>query len=155
MKTAISCFLILLACSVLFADDKYVNETLGFEISSPTPGAISGTYQSAIFYLPAVDGFAANVNVQMQDFTGTIDQYKTVSEAQFKAAGIKVLNSKTDQGVLTIEYQGKMGNYDLHWYAKAYQKAERVYLVTATALQTHWDEQGPALIRSVNTFKLK
>jgi len=155
MKTALACLLILLACSLLFADDKYVNDTFGFEISSPVPGSVTGVYQSAMFYLPAVDGFAANVNIQLQDFTGTIDQYKTASEAQFEQAGIKVLNSKVDQGVLAIEYQGKMGNYELHWYAKAYQKANRVYLVTATALQTHWNDQGPALVKSVNTFKIK
>ena len=155
MKIKICCLLFLLACSALFADDKYVNETFGFEISSPVPGPFSGVYQSSMFYLPAVDGFAGNVNIQVQDFTGTMDQYKGVSEAQFKQAGIQVLNSKIDQGVLTIEYQGKMGNYGLHWFAKAYKKANRVYLVTATGLQTQWNDQGPALVKSVNTFKLK
>jgi hypothetical protein len=156
MKTTIACLLILLACSALFADDKYVNETLGFELSSPVPASFSGVYQSCMFYLPAADGFAANVNIQIQDFTGTMDQYKSISEAQFKQAGIAILSSRIDQGVFTIEYQGKMGTpNEFHWFAKAYKKADHIYLVTATALQKHWNDQGSTLVKSVNTFRLK
>lgn len=154
MKT----ILILIALAISssgFAADRYVSDSLGFEISAPAPGSISGIYQHCLFYLPASDGFAANVNLQVQEYSGTLSEYKTVSESEFERMGLKTIRSAIEQGVFTVEYSGKMSSHDLHWYAKAFKKGNKVYLITATALETRWKNESTALVDSVNSFKLK
>ena len=44
---------------------------------------------------------------------------------------------------------------DLHWYARAIKLENKIYLVTATSLQTNWDENKTELIKSVNSFSFK
>jgi hypothetical protein len=143
-----------LTCTVSAAD-KYVNETFGFEISPPEAKEFSGMYQTSMFYLPTIDGFGANVNIQIQEYDGTLQEYEKTSRDQFKQAGINVLSANVNADNLTIEYSGKMGGYELHWYARATKKAERIYLVTATSLETRWNSQSTVLKKSVDSFKLK
>ena len=155
MKLALTIIGIFIFACTVSAADKYVNETLGFEISSPEVKEFSGAYQSSMFYLPVVDGFGANVNIQVQEFEGTLEDYDKLSKDQFKQAGIRVISSQISNDILTIEYSGKLSSYEMHWYARAIKKGQRVYLATATALQTRWTIQGPILIKSVDSFKLK
>ena len=148
--------LILLALSTgAFAADKYVNTELGFEMVVPAAGNVSGIYQHCMFYLPTVNGFSANVNLQVQEFAGTLEEYKAASEQQFKQAGIIIVRSALAGGSLSIEYKGTMQNLALHWFARALKKENRMYLITATALETRWSIDSPGLVQSVNSFRLK
>jgi hypothetical protein len=150
-------FLIILLgiASLGFADGKYVNDTLGFEMSVPGPAGSSPVYTHCIFYLSAQDDFAANVNLQVQEFNGKIEDYKNLSDEQFKQASLKIIQSSTEGEIYAVEYAGKMNQYDLHWFAKAFRHKNKIYLVTATGLEKLWKTQGPILMQSVNSFKVK
>jgi hypothetical protein len=139
-----------------FAEDKYINTTFGFEMSAPQAGEeSSAVYQNSVFYLPAKGGFAANVNVQIQQYTDTIESYKKVSEEEFKRMSLKIIKSAIESGVFVTEYSGKMQGYDLHFYAKAFKTKDKIYLITAASLENSWQTDGPVLTQSVNSFKLK
>ena len=110
--------------------------------------------QALLMALPASDGFAANVNVQIQPYSGTLDEYITLSEEQFKAAGVKVVQrSKEGQSAVIFEYAGEMQGRALHWYARAERAKGRVYLVTATALETQWKTESVMLKACVDSFR--
>lgn len=138
-----------------FADGKYVNDTLGIEMSVPSLVENSSAYTHCIFYLSSQNDFAANVNVQVQQFSGKIEDYKNISEDQFKQASLKIIQSSIEGETYTVEYSGKMNQYDLHWFAKAFRQKNKVYLVTGTGLEKSWKVQGPVLMQSVNSFKVK
>jgi len=126
----------------------------GFSIQ-PLETAVGKVPQLALFMaLPVSDGFAANVNVQIQPYSGTLDEYIALSEEQFKAAGWKVIQrSKQGQSAVVFEYTGDMQGRALHWYARAEHGAGRVYLVTATATQTQWKREAVALKVCVDSFR--
>ena len=101
------------------------------------PGRIP--YQVLMMFLPPSDGFAPNVNVLIQPYAGTIDDYTTLSKSQFLAAGYKMI-SETKQGAAAVlfEYSGKFQGRELHWYSKATSSGTTVYLATATATEDQW-----------------
>ena len=111
--------------------------------------------QVAIFFLPPMDNFQANVNIQKQAFKGTIEQYKSISLGQFEKMKFTLVKESLLNGVLTVEYTGNMQNRDFHWYVKATKKGDSVYLVTGVAPQRTWQYQGDTLKSSVDSFKLK
>ena len=130
----------------------------GFSIkplkTKPADGVMT---QVVAMQMPAVDGFAANVNVQLQPFAGTIDEYITLSRQQFDQFAFKVLaQKKIDADTVTLEYAGKMQGVELHWYARAVRKKGKpiVYLVTGTATTAQWSASAPALKDCVDSIKL-
>src|SRR5437667_4949030 len=126
----------------------------GFSIQ-PLETAVGKVPQLALFMaLPVSDGFAANVNVQIQPYSGTLDEYIALSEEQFKAAGWKVIQrSKQGQSAVVFEYVGEMQGRALHWYAKAVHATDRVYLVTATATETQWKREAVPLKECIDSFR--
>ena len=126
----------------------------GFSIK-PLETPLGKLPQQALFMaLPPSDGFAANVNIQLQPYSGTLDEYIALSEQQFKAAGFKLVqrNKQGQSGVL-FEYTGEMQGRALHWYARAEQATGRVYLVTATAAETQWKRDALSLKACVDSFR--
>jgi hypothetical protein len=100
------------------------------------------------------DGFAANVNVQIQTYVSTIDDYLALSVRQCGTAGFKLLQQKTiDKSVAVLEYTGEMQGRLLHWYARAEKSAGKVYLVTATAADEQWSKVAPQLKACVDSFR--
>ena len=126
----------------------------GFSIK-PLETPLGKAPQQALFMsLPGVDGLAANVNVQIQPYRGTLDEYIALSEEQFKAAGLKVVQrSKQGQSAVQFEYTGQMQGRALHWYARVELATERVYLVTATAAETQWKKEALPLKACVDSFR--
>ena len=102
--------------------------------------------------------FAPNVNVQIQPFPGSIDDYVKVSmDGQFKQLGFTTSSKKKlgEDGV-AFEYTGTLRDMPLHFYARAFRKQGKgvFYLITATALATQWAKSGPELKTCVDSFKL-
>jgi len=126
----------------------------GFSIK-PLEVPLGKVSQQALFMaLPVNDGFAANVNVQVQPYTGTLDEYIALSEGQFKAAGWKVVQrTKQGKSAVVFEYVGDLQNRAMHWYARAEQTTGRVYLVTATATATQWETEAVSLKACVDSFR--
>lgn len=149
---------ILLATSLLvsFAHAETLEfPKAGFSIDSLDLSPTSGMIQPIQMFLPANNGFAANVNVQVQAYSGTIQEYKELSEGQFKQMGLKLLSSKEEKNSISLEYMGAMQGLSLHWYAKAFKKGNHVYLITATDSHADWEKNKEKLISNVNSFKLK
>jgi hypothetical protein len=107
-----------------------------------------------MMFLPVADGFAASVNVQIQPYGSTIDDYLALSVRQCETAGFKLLQQKnTDKSVAMLEYSGEMQGRLLHWYARAEKSAGKVYLVTATAADEQWSKVAPQLKACVDSFR--
>jgi len=110
--------------------------------------------QALVMFLPATNGFAANVNVQIQPYGETLDDYLTISVQQCKNAGFKLLQQNaTEKTAVVFEYTGDMEGRRLHWYARAQKSAGRVYLVTATAPDDEWDRLAPQLKACVDSLR--
>jgi hypothetical protein len=118
----------------------------GFSIA-PLDSAPGDTLiQPLIMCLPARDGFAANVNVQIQPFKGKLEEYSSLTIAQLKTAGLTLLQYKTaGKSAVTYEYSGTMQGRVLHYYQRAEKSGDSVYLTTATAPDDEWTELGPRL----------
>jgi len=107
-----------------------------------------------MMFLPVSDGFTANVNVLIQPYIGTIEEYVALTLDQFKNAGIKVLQQKTTaKSVAIFEYSGEMQGQAVHWYARAEKSGARVYLVTATAARAQWNKEAARLKACVDSFR--
>jgi hypothetical protein len=103
--------------------------------------------------LPATDGFSPNVNVNIQHYPGTIDEYLTLSLGQLKTAGFNVIEHKmAGTSAVVFEYAGETQGRKLHWYARAEKKAGKMYLATATATDDQWSRVGDLLKACVDSF---
>jgi hypothetical protein len=110
--------------------------------------------QALAMFLPATNGFAANVNVQIQPYGETLDDYLTLSIQQCKDAGFKLLQQNaTEKTAVVFEYAGEMEGRRLHWYARAQKSAAKVYLVTATAPEDQWERLAPQLKACVDSLR--
>ena len=100
---------------------------------------------------------SANINIQIQPFTGTMKEYMDVSRAQFEQMfekGWKILSEKQDgEKEWSCELTGTAKGKAYHFYARAVRQGSKVYLITATALQEQWGSFGEKMRRYVNAFK--
>lgn len=155
---AISFFMAAAAFPSLAGEPKntYTSDSLGFSIEAPVSQNMTGpAYQIAFFFLPASDGFAANVTIQKQKYSESIDSYDKLSVYQFKTAKFMVINRELKNNEVIYEYKGSMQGKTFHWYSRAVKQDEHVYLVTAASLESHWEKQKTKLMQSVNSFRLK
>ena len=109
-------------------------------------------------YLAPSQGFAANINVMVQPWPGTIKNYLAVSEKQFADMGLKVVNkSLPDDHTAVFEYEGiikAVSPSTMHWYVRAISRSGKVYLATATATSAQWKTDGSKLKACVDSFEL-
>lgn len=108
------------------------------------------------FFLPTALGFAANVNLQAQDYAESLESYDKLSREQFKNIKWEVLEGGfRDNGELFYVYTGEMNGRKLQWYSRAFKQGDKVYLITATFRASRADSDGKILQQSVDSFKLK
>src|SRR3954466_9566891 len=148
MKTKLFCLSLSVFLSVLAPPGQSTNRlnfpAAGFSIAPLEVAPGQSPQQALIMFLPVTDGFAANVAVQIQPYTGTMEEYVALTFKQFKTVHVKVLEQKTPtKSVATFEYAGEMqGGRSLHWYARAEKSGDSVYLVTATATPSQWNKEA-------------
>jgi hypothetical protein len=131
------------------ASDQVALPGAGYSIA-PLEGA-----QALSMVLPASGGFAANVNVQIQPYPGTLDGYISLSQGQFRQAGLTVLNQRKEgSSEWIVEYTGEMAGRSLHWYSRAKMKNGKVYLATATATKEQWPPLSAKLRSCVDSLKV-
>ena len=125
----------------------------GFSIAPLEAPKGQVTQQVLIMFLPTAGDFTPNVNVQIQPYDGSLDDYIKLSLKQFESANLKMVQQgrTTDSGAV-FEYRGELQNRRLHWYAKAQKSQGRVYLATGTALEEHWTEVAQNLKNCVDSF---
>ncbi|OGW42198.1 MAG: hypothetical protein A2010_10665 [Nitrospirae bacterium GWD2_57_9] len=142
--TTVSIMLVVLASGALAAEPRnaFVSNDLGISIEAPiAKDTKSPNYQIAMFFLPASDNFAANVNVQKQQFREALKTYDKLTMSQFRQFNMTVLNRMLKGNDLRYEYKGDMQGRTLHWYARAIKTEQHVYLVTATSLDSQCSAQ--------------
>jgi hypothetical protein len=128
--------------------------TEGFSIAALEVSPGQATQGALMMFLPSRHGFAANVNVVIQPYTDTIDQYTTLTLSQFKEGGITLIQQKkAGASSVIFEYSGVVNGNTLLWYAKAEKSGDHVYLVTATANKSDWSKQSAQLKACVDSFK--
>jgi hypothetical protein len=156
MKTIVTLFLAMLALPLQAADstNRLHFPVSGFSIAplEVPPGTI--TRQALMMYLPPNGNFAANVNVQVQPYSGTIEDYMALTQKQFKDVGVKVIEQKKiGKSVVACEYNGELQGQSVHWYARAEKSGGHVYLATASAAEQHWAAQGAQLKACVDSLR--
>ncbi len=139
-------------------EDRYTNSAFNFEL---TPPSLSGTapVMPVQFYLPAENGFAGNMNIQVQPWDKGLNEYKMLSLSQMKQYGLEVIFAeiKKSNGLefFEIEYKGAMNTVPLYFFARGYKSSKGVILITASMHQSSKDRQYPIFKKSVESFKLK
>lgn len=126
----------------------------GFSISPVEVAPDDVGYTALSMSLPATDGFAPNVNVQIQQFDGTLDDYIALSRQQFDAYEMEMLSEDRGDVTVTWEYAWTMQGQELHGYSCAHHAEGKVFLVTGTAAASQWESVSGRLKSSVDSFKL-
>src|SRR5690554_7551531 len=85
-------FVTLLSINTVFADELVFKQA-GFSIDVLDRAPTAEGAQPLQMFLAPVDGFAANVNVQIQPYAESLQDYKKLSDAQFEEFGLKVISS--------------------------------------------------------------
>lgn len=157
MKKIIICIIWLGIFSIFIrAEEKniFVSTSYGFSITVPVnKNIVRGTYQMALFLLPASDEFSPNVGLGIQTFQGSINEFDKITTDQFKNLSIIIISRIIKKDQITYEYKGSLNEKKMHWYQKAIKKESTIYLITATALESQWESTSAILIDSVNSFK--
>lgn len=141
--------------SFAFAADKIDYKAYGFSIDQlPSNTDFSG--QALMMFSTAADGFAPNVNVMVQKYPGTIQDYIKLSKTQMTDAKMKMVSEPTiDKSAATLEYEGVMQGKSLHFFAKAISKNGKIYLATATLPSDQWAKNSKSFKDNVNSLEVK
>ncbi len=132
----------------------YFNKS-GFSIAALEDSPRRSAYTVLAMFLPVSEKFAPNVNIIIQPFEGTLEQYARLTRGQIRAGRFSILEEKFSPDSVAWEYAGKMGELDLHWYARAVRRADLVYLVTATSSEAQWPSLAVKLKRCVDSFRIE
>lgn len=125
----------------------------GFTIE-PLEELSEATSQVLSMTLPVEEGFSANINVRVESYPQGIQKYIELSREQFKQHNFEVLNEVAAKESVVFEYKGTLLGREMHWYAKAVQKKDKIYLTTGTAKESQWQKLGPKLKKVVDSFKM-
>jgi hypothetical protein len=107
--------------------------------------------QVVVMWLPPT---TANVNVQIQPFEGSIDEYAALTLKQFQENKAEVVSQKKlGSLVFVVEYTGELEGQRLHWYARAEKSLAYVYLTTGTTTEKLWPVQAAQIKACVDSFR--
>jgi hypothetical protein len=136
----------------------YRDAQLGISMTPPAfrVPADAPAVQLAAFNSAGVDGFSANLNIQVHQKTN-LDTFRKNSEAQFKALGIEIVTTKeikvgTHRG-LEYVYRANLAGIPMKFIAVAAEDADRVFLLTATSLEQRFNELEPVFRAALSSFK--
>jgi hypothetical protein len=147
----------LVAFSLAAADsaNRIAFPLAGFSIAplETIPGK-AANQTALMMFMPASGGFAANVNVMIQSYPGTIEDYTATTVKQFKDNDMKVVSQKNvGKSAVVFEYTGELRGNPLHWYARAEKSGDHVYLTTGTSSEEQWPKLGTQLKACVDSFR--
>jgi hypothetical protein len=138
---------------IRFDNEGFTIDSTGLQVKSKDPQTTGNGTLAALLFLPPTKGFAPNVNVLIQDRSNTIQEYADMSKQEFKSANASLLNDHlVGDGEWDCEYSFNLQGTDLHCYARALKKGDKVYLVTGTATPEQWDSAFPKLKSCVDSF---
>jgi len=138
------------------APAKLVFPRHGFSITPLEEESDSSGYVVLFMNLPPTENFSPNVNVMVQRYQGTLEDFKILSETQFVEQKWVLIRSEIKEGkVLVLEYAGAYNGVDMHWYSRVLKRGGRVFLVTCTARESQWGKLSPRLVGAVDSFTLE
>ena len=134
--------------------DLFHFKQTGFSIAplQGKPGA--DNYPALTMLLPVTDSYSANVNVNIQPYTGSLDDYIALSAKGFAEEHFNLISqTRTAPDTVYFEYFGLIQGNQMHWYAKAVARPGHIYLATATALSEQWNADSNSLKACVTSFQ--
>lgn len=151
--------IIMLACalalSLIGADSQY----FGIHLKELDAVIAKAADKKFFIFFEEFDGFKANLNVQIQQFQGTLKDYDDISQKQmdaiFKNKWNTLSKKQIGESELFYELIGSSNGIDMHFYCRVVKDGSKLYLITATSKQGHWETIGDRLRRHVNAFKAK
>jgi hypothetical protein len=138
----------------------YTDARHGFTITPPAfpRGEKQATGMAVSFFGSPKDGFSSNVGVMVQGAKMTADEYSELTNGQFKQLEFAVLSETrkkvSGKDAILWEYEGETQGRALRWMALAVVDAERVILVTGTALKADYEPVAKEFKASLESFKL-
>lgn len=127
----------------------------GFSINVLDSETSNAGSQPLMMMMPALNGFSANVNVQIQPYPGSVKDYKKLSEAQFVQMGLKTISSSENGNEIHWEYSGNINGKKMHFYSKAIKVGNLFYLATGTDLEVNWAQTSKKIKSVINSFSTK
>lgn len=129
-------------------------KTSDLEITPPKNESMGSRTIVAFLFLPAVDGFAANVTVERFPLDGrTRKEFTAFQVKSIGDAGWKCLRVDDSAPIVLIEFVGNSGGKQCHFYTRI-KATEKSYVVaTAVALEARWELEKAELTASVDSLK--
>lgn len=123
----------------------------GFQIDAlESPSPVSASMQALVMFLPPSEGFSPNINVQIHTFKGSLEEYREVSQKQFRELQWKLISDTLEDNRWTVEYSGN----DLHCYAVATRHNDLIYLATGCSRESQWSHVRDEIRKRVDSFKV-
>ncbi len=168
MKFLPPALLVLLLAATSFSDargpestTRYLDAANGYSIEPPAfPKAPSGvSCQTVMYFSPPEDGFAANVNVQIQGEAKSVEEFIAVSRTQFKNYGFTLLSEEkrtvSGREAVAFDFEGEMEGRPLRWMTLAVADAGRMIVATATAPKASFKRYEKALRACLASLELE
>lgn len=153
--------IVILACFVLILGNIFGQQSqsvltykeLGFSI---IPLEDKNTLGVVLYsFLPPIKGFAANLNIVIQLYEGSMKEYAKLSEEQIINMGWKLIESKiVNESEYRLEYSGMQENLNFHWLARIIRKGNKYFVITCTSLEDQYKQYVKKFETSLDSFKL-
>jgi hypothetical protein len=144
--------------TALAADTQTWTMPNGVSMRVPGTTAPAGTpvEQVSMFFWPAEQMFAANVNVQRQASTG-LDEFISLTKAQFPMLSWTLVSDKrttiAGRPAWRVEYTGNFQGSNNHWDALAIEAPNHdIWLATCTSLHALWSKYQPLCGQALQSF---
>jgi hypothetical protein len=156
MKSLLPFLIVSVCASIAQAEEEsgrlYFNNT-GFSISPLEENSPTDSYTALIMPLMPIDGFAPNVNIQIQPYKGTIQEYEALSVKQFEEFKYNLIQEKASGNSVIFEYSAMMKGRPYHGYIKAELNNGIIYLATGTSTESQWKAMGDKLKACVDSLR--
>jgi hypothetical protein len=163
-STAMACILVVTlsgaAAGASSPSARFTDPVQGFSLAVPALGESrdAPVLQRIIIFGAPESGFATNCNVQVQFVETSLEAFKDLSLRQFAAMDFKVHEQKertvSGRPAATFEYSGEMSGKKLRFASLAVGGEDRVWLLTCTALEEHFEKHRSEFSGVVDSFAL-
>jgi hypothetical protein len=137
---------------------EYIDAAYGYRLTPPSYGVSrEPMVMTAVFFAPPKNGFAANINVQVQRPGVSWEEFQTLSARQLEASGFEVSSREPrkvgENRAVEWLYSGELQGRRMRFIGLAIEKGEQVFLLTATALESSFAEHEKAFREALSSFR--
>lgn len=137
--------------------NAFVDADHGYRMELPDLGGGSDDMMVVQFYGPPSDDGTANVNVQVMEFDGAIEDYLETSRNDMKLLGLEMLDEQVLEHdgapAMRMESRGDAFGPELHFLSFAVLREGRVTLLTGTCAEGQWKELGEEFSDSFDSLE--